>query len=100
MGDPAGIGPNLCVLLAHHKFNADITVIGSSETIKERANILNKVVTFKNTGNYHLGKGNLKVIEKKFPAKVVPGKPVKENSKIQLEIFSLFLQSYSGILAK
>ena len=41
-GDPSGIGSDLCVNLAYKSFPAEITVIGSSEVISERARILKK----------------------------------------------------------
>jgi 4-hydroxythreonine-4-phosphate dehydrogenase len=39
-GEPAGIGPDLCLLLAQHKINAQITIIGDSEMLAERAKLL------------------------------------------------------------
>ena len=41
-GDPSGIGPDLCVNLAYKSFPAEITVIGSSKVIHDRAQILKK----------------------------------------------------------
>ena len=43
-GDPSGIGPDLCINLAYKKFNAQITVIGSSKVIYDRARILKKKI--------------------------------------------------------
>ena len=42
LGEPSGIGPDLCINLAYKKFNAQITVIGSSKVIYDRARILKK----------------------------------------------------------
>ena len=39
-GEPAGIGPDLCLLLAKYKINAQITIIGDSEMLAERAKLL------------------------------------------------------------
>ena len=36
-GEPAGIGPDICVLLAQHKIAADITVIGDADILAARA---------------------------------------------------------------
>jgi 4-hydroxythreonine-4-phosphate dehydrogenase len=36
-GEPAGIGPDLCVMLAQHDFNAHITIIGDKEVLQARA---------------------------------------------------------------
>ena len=41
-GDPSGIGPDLCTHLAYMRFGAQITVIGSSKVISERAKVLKK----------------------------------------------------------
>ena len=41
-GDPAGIGPDLCVKLAYKKFDAALTVVGNKKAIKDRARILKK----------------------------------------------------------
>lgn len=40
-GEPAGIGPDICVLLSQLDIAADITVIGDSEVLKNRALQLN-----------------------------------------------------------
>ncbi len=39
-GEPAGIGPDLCLMLTKHKINAQITIIGDSEMLVERAKLL------------------------------------------------------------
>lgn len=36
-GEPAGIGPDLCMMLAQHNIKANITIIGDKETLEERA---------------------------------------------------------------
>ena len=40
-GEPAGIGPDICVMLAQHKINANITIIGDAEMLVARALQLN-----------------------------------------------------------
>jgi 4-hydroxythreonine-4-phosphate dehydrogenase len=40
-GEPAGIGPDICVMLAQHDIQADITIIGDAEILAERARQLN-----------------------------------------------------------
>ena len=40
-GEPAGIGPDICVLLAQHDIDADITIIGDAEMLAHRARQLN-----------------------------------------------------------
>lgn len=40
-GEPAGIGPDICVMLAQQTCNADITIIGDSNVLLARAKQLN-----------------------------------------------------------
>ena len=44
-GDPAGIGPDICVMLSQLDIGADITIIGDIEVLKNRAQQLN--ISFK-----------------------------------------------------
>lgn len=46
-GEPAGIGPDLCLMLAEQKLNADITLIGDIDMLNERANQLNLDISLK-----------------------------------------------------
>jgi 4-hydroxythreonine-4-phosphate dehydrogenase len=40
-GEPAGIGPDICVILAQHEIEADITIIGDVQLLQNRACQLN-----------------------------------------------------------
>ena len=40
-GEPAGIGPDICVMLAQHEFKADITIVGDADMLAARAQQLN-----------------------------------------------------------
>lgn len=44
MGDPAGIGPDICLDIIKHQFSQEIVVIGDVNVLKLRAEILNKNV--------------------------------------------------------
>ena len=51
-GDPAGIGLDLCVMLAFKKFLANITIIGNKDAILSRARQLKKNIKYcKNSRN-------------------------------------------------
>ncbi len=50
-GEPAGIGPDICVLLSQHKFAAGITIIGDANMLQERAKQLH--VPFETTNVLH-----------------------------------------------
>ncbi|HYA19353.1 MAG TPA: 4-hydroxythreonine-4-phosphate dehydrogenase PdxA [Burkholderiales bacterium] len=43
-GEPAGIGPDLCVLLAQRKFPAHVVVIADKTLLAQRARMLNKKI--------------------------------------------------------
>ena len=86
MGDPSGIGPDLCIHLAYMRFAAQITVIGSSKVISDRAKILKKKISFDKKNSKHNGLGQIDIIDFDYPSKVEPGIPNKKNSKTQLEI--------------
>ena len=47
-GEPAGIGPDICVLLAQHKIAANITIIGDADMLAARAKQLNVAFNAKN----------------------------------------------------
>ena len=87
-GDPSGIGPDLCVSLAYKSFAAEITVIGSSQVILDRAQILKKKISFNKKNSRHIGSGKINIINFDYPYKVNPGTPNKKNSKKQLEILN------------
>ena len=42
-GEPAGIGVDLCVILAFKKVNADITIIGNKKAIIARAKNIKRI---------------------------------------------------------
>jgi 4-hydroxythreonine-4-phosphate dehydrogenase len=85
-GDPSGIGPDLCINLAYQKFPAQITVIGSSKVIADRAKVQKKKISFINKNLMHDGKGTISLIDFDFPSKIYPGIPNRNNSQKQLEI--------------
>ncbi len=47
-GEPAGIGPDICVLLAQRDIKADITIIGDADMLAARARQLNVSFSTKN----------------------------------------------------
>jgi 4-hydroxythreonine-4-phosphate dehydrogenase len=66
-GDPAGIGPDLCVTLGARGALADAVVVGDERVLRERARALG--VEF-----------SLDVVDLPFPAPVVPGRPDSQNA--------------------
>jgi len=84
-GDPAGIGLDLCVMLAFKKFMANITVIGNNDAIISRAKKQKKNIIISTKLGSHLGNGELKIINLDYKNPVVAGQLDKINSLQQLE---------------
>ena len=84
-GDPAGIGLDLCVMLAFKKFSANITIIGNKKAILSRSRLHKKKITFTERKNAHLGNGELKIINLNYKNSVIAGKLNKSNSLEQLK---------------
>ena len=84
-GDPAGIGLDLCVMLAFKKFQANITIIGNKDAILSRARQLKKDIKISTTLGSHLGNGELKIINLDYKNPVVAGQLDKNNSLQQLK---------------
>ena len=84
-GDPAGIGLDLCVMLAFKKFSANISIIGNQDAILSRAKEHKKNVVLTTKIGAHLGNGELKIINLDYKNPVVSGKLDKSNSLQQLK---------------
>lgn len=51
-GEPAGIGPDICVMLAQHNIAAEITIIGDVDMLAARAQLLN--INFNANNSLHI----------------------------------------------
>ncbi|MEO1202116.1 MAG: 4-hydroxythreonine-4-phosphate dehydrogenase PdxA [Pseudomonadota bacterium] len=71
-GDPAGIGPDLCITLGAHGELEDAVVVGDERVLRERAKALG--ADFR-----------LNVIDLAFPAEVVPGQPDPANARVLVD---------------
>ena len=84
-GEPAGIGPDLCVMLAHKKLNANIVVIADKAMLKARAAQLELALAImpytQNKIQQHLGNGTLTVLHEPINSTVVAGKLNQLNSQ-------------------
>ena len=99
-GEPAGIGPDLCVMLAQQAINAEIVVIADREVLAKRAQQIGlplNIVAFNSTldspdngfpdiGNHpHAGNGSLTVMHQPTKNPVQTGKLDAENSQYVLQ---------------
>jgi 4-hydroxythreonine-4-phosphate dehydrogenase len=88
-GEPAGIGPDLCVLLAARGFQGRVTVIGDPDLLQDRARRLGVVVSLKEVGPSdrppHPRPGVLPIWPIRCPAPCIPGRPDAANTSYVLE---------------
>jgi 4-hydroxythreonine-4-phosphate dehydrogenase len=89
-GEPSGVGLDLCVHLAHQKFDGELTVISDRKILEERAQQMGiqlQIESFQaKTGKPHLGQGKLQVLNIECPNPVIPGKLNPNNSAYVLEM--------------
>jgi len=87
-GEPAGIGPDLCVMLAHTPLNAHLTVIADADLIKARAQSLNLTIKInsydRNTSLAHAGDGTLAVLHQAAAKPTIAGELNAQNSQYVL----------------
>jgi len=88
-GEPAGIGPDLCVLLAHKALNAQIIIIADREMLQARAaqiGVTVKILPFnENQKQLHNGNGTLTVLHRAITSTAIAGKLNAQNSEYVLE---------------
>ncbi len=83
-GEPAGIGPDLCALIAQRPFDADIVVIGDPDLIQERAqqrNLPLVIDTFDPAAREIHQPGHLNVLPLPVFEKVLCGQLDKSNAQ-------------------
>ncbi len=87
-GEPAGIGPDLCVMLAHKPLSAKIVVITDVDMLKARATQLKLAVQIKpyieGSTQQHIGDGALTVLHSPTNNAVTAGSLNAQNSQYVL----------------
>ncbi|WP_428241070.1 4-hydroxythreonine-4-phosphate dehydrogenase PdxA [Gynuella sp.] len=89
-GEPAGIGPDLCLSLAQHHFDSEIILVADPEMLKLRALLLGldtvqlQVVDLNDTPQPHQP-GTLKVLPVSCGANCEPGKLNPQNARYILK---------------
>jgi len=88
-GEPAGIGPDLCVMLAHKALNAQIVVIADSELLQARSvqiGVPVQILSFDESQTQpHIGNGSLTVLHQPLNYPAVAGKLDARNSQYVLD---------------
>ena len=92
-GEPAGIGLDLCVMLAYQTIPAEVVIIADQNALLARAKIrgLNlKIKSFQKSlaRSLHLGDGQLTIIHQATSQTVIAGKLNKDNSQYVLQTLS------------
>jgi 4-hydroxythreonine-4-phosphate dehydrogenase len=86
-GEPAGIGPDLCVQLARRRLPARVVVIADRDLIRERARRLGialRLVSFPSAGRGRAGPGSLMVRHVPLARPAVPGRLDPANARYVL----------------
>ena len=89
-GEPAGIGPDLCVMLAHQAVPAEVVVIADAHILQQRARMLGLPLTTDRETDAlpHSGNGTLTVLHRSAPQAVIAGQLNHANSQYVLDTLS------------
>ncbi|MDE2092131.1 MAG: 4-hydroxythreonine-4-phosphate dehydrogenase PdxA [Gammaproteobacteria bacterium] len=88
-GEPAGIGPDICVQLAQTPHAMEIVAIGDADLLRARARSLALPLTlipYDQTGRHPLQVGQLRMLSLKLPTPVIAGKLNPANSRYVMDI--------------
>jgi 4-hydroxythreonine-4-phosphate dehydrogenase len=85
-GEPAGIGLDLCVMLAHKPFPAELIVIADKTLLRQRAQQLGIALQITDRNACHEGNGTLHVQHQAARAPVTAGKLDPANSQYVLDM--------------
>jgi 4-hydroxythreonine-4-phosphate dehydrogenase len=92
-GEPAGIGPDLCVLLAQHSLPANIVVIADKNLLQTRGKMRGLQLNIRNYNPDHLithhGNGELTVLHVPIKATAMAGMLNHENSAYVLQTLQI-----------
>lgn len=91
-GEPAGIGPDLCVMLAQRALTANIVVIADTEMLKARAQALNlalEIKPYSSSLSSHQGNGTLNVLHQAVNDPVKSGVLDSSNSSYVLDTLKI-----------
>lgn len=109
MGEPAGIGPDLCLRIAEldlSKYNADLIIVGSKKILNQRIKLSNSAITLVDSNSHSEDRNQLKCINfenaDELPP-ITPGKPSIEYADWQLRLLKWAIQevncgSYSALV--
>ncbi len=79
-GEPAGVGPELCVRAAHRAWDADIVVFADRDTLLEAARALDLPVRFVPPETAHVSYGEIRLVDVPNQAPAAFGSPDPRNA--------------------
>ena len=91
-GEPAGIGPDLCVQLARHRLPARVVVVADRGLLQERARRLRvplKIVDYAAAGSARLAAGTLQVLHVPLARPAIAGRLDAVNSRYVLRTLEI-----------
>ena len=92
-GEPAGVGPELCVHAAHHAWDADLVVIGDRDTLLRAATVLDLPIRFLSPDAAEAACGELRLIDLPNAALPAFGAPDPRNARA---VVDALLQAADG----
>jgi 4-hydroxythreonine-4-phosphate dehydrogenase len=99
-GEPAGIGPDLCIEIAHRSWPCELIVAGDVELLRERARLLHNPVTFvpyaRSDERPAHAAGTLKVLHIPVAAPVCVGQPDRANARHVLQLLDRAIDGCSA----
>lgn len=62
-GEPAGVGPELCIRAMHVRHDADITVFGDGDTLRKAADLLGLPIAFRASDAVETSPGDVRLVD-------------------------------------
>lgn len=88
-GEPAGIGLDICIALAHQALDANIVILANAQALQQRAQQLGlgcTLLPYQGLPTPHLGDGRLCILDVPTAATVVAGQLNPQNSPYVLQL--------------
>lgn len=79
-GEPAGVGPELCIRAMHRLHDADIVVFGDRDALSQAADRIGLPVSFADAGAVVAAPGTIRIIDIPNAAPATPGTPDPRNA--------------------
>src|SRR3546814_8982815 len=79
-GEPAGVGPELCIRAMHRPHDADIVVFGDRDALSQAADRIGLPVSFADADAAEVPAGTIRIIDIPNAAPATPGTPDPRNA--------------------